>query len=324
MNIKHRHCSFLSFIMFMIFMWTQIPLYSELTGTVTGKVIDEETGQGIKGVLIFIQSVGKRGDSHRSYRSETDNNGSFIILEVEDGIYRIGFCPPSPYAWAKVNPPDYSTDEKITVEKGKTLTVFKKLRVGGTVEVRTFELPGKKPLARVDIELYGVNNRLLWRGNGCLTDSNGKMGTDGLDEGIYELDARLEGYGMKRIQYEIKLKETTIIEIPFNSNSTTGVFGYVKCQDGTPLSDIGVGIAREDKYGWNLCYTDKNGFYSTIDLEPGNYTICISGTNPNEKTEDDEDVYIFIKKPVTIIQGEKMQVNFSLDCSMDYDTREDN
>jgi hypothetical protein len=115
-------------------------------------------------------------------------------------------------------------------------------------------------LAGVEIDLYDVDRRLRKRGKGRFTDSNGKMGTDGLDEGKYDLDARLAGYGMKRIQYEIKLKETTIVEIPFDSNSTTGVFGYVKCLDGTPLNNIGVGVDREDKYGWNLCFTDNNGF----------------------------------------------------------------
>lgn len=314
MKVRHRHCSLVIFIVFLIFLGLRIPVYPELTGTVTGKVMDEETGKGIKGVLIFIRAIG----FHRGYRIDTNNDGSFTIFEVEAGIYRIIFCPPSPYAWAKVTP-DNSTVETITVEGGKTLTIFKKLRVGGTIEVRAFELPTKKPLAGVEINLYGVDSRLRKRGKGRFTDSNGKLGTNGLDEGKYTLDARLAGYGMKFIEYEIKLKETTIIEIPFDSNSTTGVFGYVKCkQDGTPLVGIGVGVDREDKYGWVDCYTDKNGFYSTIDLEPGDYTIDIVGTNPDEKTEDGDDVSIFISKPVKIIQGEKMQVNFSLDCSIEY------
>lgn len=319
MKVSHRHCSLVIFIVFLFCLGLKIPVYPELTGTVTGKVMDEETGKGIKGVSIFLQGIG----FHRGYRIDTDNDGSFTIFEVEAGTYRIVFCPPSPYAWAKVTP-DNSIVEKITVENGKTLTIFKKLRIGGTVEVRVFELPTKKPLPGVEITLYGVSDRLLRRGNGYLTDSNGKMGTDCLDEGKYDLDARLEGYGMKRIEYEIKLKDTTVVEIPFDSNSTTGVFGYVKCnQGGTPLKDIGVSVHREDKYGWVHCFTDMNGFYSTIDLEPGNYTIGVVGTNPNEKTEDDDEIYIFIRKPLTIIPGEKMQVNFNLDCSMEYDTRED-
>jgi hypothetical protein len=98
MNTKHRHCMFVIFIVFSIFLWLKIPVYSELTGTVTGKVMDEETGKGIKGVLVVLQRIRR----YPGYWINTDNDGSFTIFDVEEGIYKISFCPPSPYAWAKV------------------------------------------------------------------------------------------------------------------------------------------------------------------------------------------------------------------------------
>jgi hypothetical protein len=124
---------------------------------------------------------------------------------------------------------------------------------------------------------------------------------------------------MKHIEVEINLKETTYIEIPFDSNSPTGVYGYLKCEDsGIPLKEIGLCLYRTDQYGWVNCYTDENGFYSVVDVEPGEYEISLVGDMREGETNGES---IFIKKPVKIICGKKRSIIFSLDCSLEYKGR---
>ena len=319
MDLKHRFYLVIPFV-FLIFLWMEAPVYSEITSTVTGKVIDEETGIGIKDVEIAIWNTIRSEAPQLSYRAVTDSNGKFTILDVFPSIYKIGFFPPPPYAWARKYENQFIFDT-ITVPKGKNVTIFKKLKIGGVIEIRTFDLHANKPIADVWITLHDVDRRLL-REKGILTNSQGKYIVDCMDEGSYTVDARCEGYGMKRIEFEIRLKETTHVEIPFDSKSPTGVNGYIKCdENGAPLKDIGVSVHREDQYGWVHCYTDENGFYSTVDLEPGEYTINIVGLGP--KDADGEDNPIFISKPVKILKGKKMIVNFDVDCSIEYEKRED-
>jgi hypothetical protein len=56
-----------------------------------------------------------------------------------------------------------------------------------------------------------------------------------------------------------------------------------------------------------------------LDLEPGKYDVIIIGLKKvNDEIED-----VFIKKVVEVMLGQTLIVNFELDCSMDYEKREE-
>jgi hypothetical protein len=135
-------------------------MYSEVTSTVTGKVVDEETEKGIKDVKVVLYKYTGSIYVPRDdiYRTVTNSERKFTVFEIPPAIYKISFFPPSPYAWKKETK-DPSAYDEIVVEGGKNISIFKKLKIGGVLKIRTFDLHNNEPIAGVDLHLKGASFR---------------------------------------------------------------------------------------------------------------------------------------------------------------------
>lgn len=275
-------------------------LFSTVYGSIYGKVIDEETGKGVKGVKISLFQPG----FDFTITAETNENGEFIFPEVIPGRCRIGFWPPSPYAW----PLFKDRYQTIYLERGKNLYIVKKLKHGGVIEGRVYDISTGAPIEEVEIQIVGGGPNEY-----PVTDASGKFRMDRLYPGKYEVIAWRIGYGMKtKKDVEVKTKEITTVEIPFDSNDPTRVSGEVRCIDsGEIVKEVLVYVERKDEYGWSNTYTDKNGRYLIIGLEPGIYEIGISADKKiNGKVEE-----VCFSKTVNIHKGKTTIVNLEVDCS---------
>jgi len=284
-------------------------LFSTVYGSISGKVIDEETGKGIKGVAVSLFTPG----ADASTVTYTNENGEFVFPEVIPGKCKIGFYPPSPYACAPL-PNDH---EPIYLERGKNLYIVKKLKYGGIIEGKVYDVSTGSPLEGVEVNIVPSPFRRVE------TDSQGKFKQDRLYPGKYEIDASLSGFGMKILKgVEVKSKETIFVEIQYDSKDPTRVRGSVKCiGTGEPLRNILVGVGRKDDYGWTDTYTDEKGEYLVVGLEPGIYEICVIGTKKTDKEYGEED-YIEFCKTLTVNKNCSSVVDLYVDCSLEFDKKE--
>ncbi len=286
------------------------PIHSEIYSSVSGKTIDEETGVGVKDV-----EVGYSTKNYRSNLIKTDKNGEFKFEMVPPGNGSLVFFPPIPYACEK----GYRSSP-VSVEIGKNAYIIYKLKYAGILQVSCFEPATNKPIAGVEIFIrkasLNIQNKII----DIHSDINGKITINRIDPGKYDYTLKKEGFGKKVIKdVEIRAKEITTMRIPFDSHNPTRIIGKVKCLGtGNLLKDVSVGVCK-DEFTCSHSYTDENGNYTMLDLQPGKYEVIIIGL----KKVNDEIEYVFIRKAVEVILGQTLIVNFELDCSMDYEKREE-
>jgi hypothetical protein len=117
---------------------------------------------------------------------------------------------------------------------------------------------------------------------------------------------------------EIQAKKTTSFKVLFDSTSPARVTGRVICREtGVPLKDVLVSVDRIDQYGWAYVYTIEDGWYSMFDVEPGFYEITIFGL----KEEDGKKEEFPIIKKTQIIKNYPALVNFTVDCTFEYERK---
>jgi hypothetical protein len=294
---------------FLVF-FANFQVHSEIYSTVSGKTIDEETGVAVKDV-----EVGYVTRDYQSNLIKTDKNGEFKFEMVPPGNGSLAFFPPMPYACER----GYRSSP-VFIEIGKNVYIIHKLKYAGILEVNCFEPATNKPLAGVEIFIrkasLNIQNKII----DIHSDINGKITINRIDPGKYDYTLKKEGFGMKVIKdVEIRAKEITTMRIPFDSQNPTRIIGKVKCLGtGNLLKDVSVGVCKNEFIG-SHSYTDENGNYTMLDLEPGKYDVIIIGL----KKVTDEIEYVFIKKVVEVILGQTLIVNFELECNMDYEKREE-
>jgi hypothetical protein len=310
-----------SILLLIILAFFNQPCPGEFYSTVYGKVIDEETGIGIKGVgvrvCLFFKHFGE---------TRTDDQGKFVINNIPPGNYGIVFWPPGPYAWDDI---DYSKFQKdpfvpkgmqtISVEKGKNLYVLKKCKIGGVLELRTFEKGTNIPIVGVEVFIGKIQTGLTEYNYS--TDSKGLYILGRLPEGKIEIELSKEGLWWRNISdVEINYNHTTSVNVPYDLTSLTRITGKVTCQQsGEPLKDILISICSLDTRGCEYSYTDDNGNFSMLDMEPGRYELTIF----YNQEIDGKNEKIQINKKVTLFKEHPLNVDFVLDCNLEYDKRGD-
>jgi 5-hydroxyisourate hydrolase-like protein (transthyretin family) len=290
--------------------------FALIYSTVSGKVIDEETGKGIKDVNIVLCIF---GNSWREVKS-TDVNGEFNFSEVLSGQGEIGFYPSYTYAWLR----SWEKRDLITVEEGKNVYILKKLKSGGIIEVKIIDKKSNSPIEGVKLfvpqEYPGLHIELYEN----FSNNQGIIKRDRLYPGKYDLNFWRTGYWFKEIKgVEVRSKEITKVELFYDDENPKKIQGRITCkQDGLPLKDVSVTISlkNSEKY-WADTFTDSNGYYAMSDFVPGLYTITILGI---KKISDENTENIKIEKDILLDEKDKTYtINFNVDCTLDYEKWEE-
>jgi len=304
MDLKHRYLPVISLVVFLVFiMIMKIPLYSEVYSTITGKVIDEKTGKGVEGVEVTVFSE----FSTRSII--TNERGEFALYKVEHGELSIIFLPPPPYA----KPLMSNIYEKCFLERGKNLFLEKKLKYGGCIEGRIYEVQWGFPIKADDVYHLEVERQVP---PFCEIDKNGNFRIDQLPTGVCTMIVMVKGFGMREIKnVEIKENESTEVDIAFDLNSPTKITGKITCTDpGITFDNLMVNLRNEKLY--TATYTDGDGNYIFNDILPGDYKVFITGINENE-IEIEKQLNVFAKM-ITVFHEKPVIVNLTVDCGLDF------
>lgn len=300
MKIKNKRCSLTAFWLLIFFIGMLAMQIYPMTSTVSGKVIDKETGKGIPCVSINI-SYGEYGDL-----TETNINGEFVFLEAEPGEISITFIPPPPYALPFIN----EMEDRFVLEKGKNLYIIKKMVYGGVIRVRAYDKNTNNGLE--------IDNAWVYK-HPPITDEickNGEYQIEQIMPGHHTLKIRVPGFGPRKIEnIEIKSKELTKIDFPFDSQSSTKIVGKIICEnENYTFSNLEVTLFSTVDDLYSNTFTDQIGDYTFYDVEPGEYKILVAGV----KEDSDGPKPIQFNKIIRVFHGYKSIANLIVDCTLNY------
>ena len=164
----------------------------------------------------------------------------------------------------------------------------------GTVTVENTGLGG------VTVRLSGMAESLF------VTESDGQYVFTGLRAGTYSVeisgfDMDEVGFGSTAYQRTVAVGETEIISFDGTYLRTAGIIGQVSVE-GTGLASVTVTMTGEGED--EIDVTDAGGLYGFSKLKAGNYSVAISGFDP------DEVEFTSTSRNVTVALGETANVPF--------------
>lgn len=276
-----------------------IPLFT-IKSTVSGKVIEEETGNGIPGVTINI-FYGESRDI-----CVTDKKGEFIIFEVETGELSIAFVPPPPYAMPLMS----ERFDYFTLKTGKNLHIIKKIEYGGIIRGKVYD---KNSIVPLIIENLWIFNHIP---ETVKINDNGEYKIEQIKPGNHTLKLCVIGYGPREVKnIEINKRETITIDFPYDSQSSTKIIGKIDCEQlNNSYGNLRVNLYSEINNLYSKTYTNNNGDFNFKDLIPGEYLILVAGVNKIDSSPN----LIQFKKLLKLIKGKTSFVKLKVDCSLDY------
>jgi hypothetical protein len=166
------------FIWLMVGLFIALSMRGELSGKILGnvvvKVIDDETGEGIKGVAVLLGN---------EISGETDKNGKFVFKNIYPSDYCIRYAAPFPYVaeLMKRDKLESPSIDCMTLEEGENKYIVKKLKKGGGVRGK-IQL---EAVERIDDKTVGITINIY------KVEEEGEMYKDPVwkTEGMYEIDA---------------------------------------------------------------------------------------------------------------------------------------
>jgi 5-hydroxyisourate hydrolase-like protein (transthyretin family) len=246
--------------------------------SVTGRVLNEETGKGVAGVRItYLGEQAKQSDWQSiGIDAETGPDGRFhMALPPGKGELFVTGVPPA-YAGIDVQTGRSITEagprfrRTVEVTTGKTVSnVECQLTQGVRIIGRVLD-PTGKPAAGVTIETtqyVGTNGA---RPLACLTDTNGRFVFGGLDEQEFELMVRDRKRKLAaRIAVTPRKDKPERLEVQLRS--MVKVNGRVRDEDGNPVANGLLQLRYYRRYGTatrDVARTDAHGIFTMDVLVP--------------------------------------------------------
>ena len=233
-----------------------------VTGSIAGQVSIE--GMGIDGVSVNLSN----GAS-----TTTAGGGTYRFDGVEAGAYTVtisGFPADASF--------DATSAAATIPETGGSVTLdfrgsyIRTASIMGTVTVENTGLGG------VTVVLSGMSDATT------ATDMNGQYAFTGLRSGTYSVeisgfDSDEVGFGSLMSSATVGVGESKIISFDGTYLRTAGIMGQVSVE-GVGLAGVTVTMAGEGEDQTDV--TDAGGLYGFSKLKAGDYSVAISGYDPDE------------------------------------------
>ena len=238
------------------------PVPPPATGSIMGQVSIE--GMGIDGVSVNLSN----GAS-----TTTAGGGTYRFDGVEAGAYTVtisGFPADASF--------DATSAAATIPDAGGSVTLdfrgsyIRTASIIGTVTVENMGLGG------VTVVLSGMSDATT------ATDMNGQYAFTGLRSGTYSVeisgfDMDEVGFGATSSSATVGVGESKIISFDGTYLRTAGIMGQVSVE-GEGLAGVTVSLAGEGEEGTTT--TDAGGLYAFSKLKAGDYSVAISGYDPDE------------------------------------------
>jgi hypothetical protein len=223
---------------------------------ISGKVGDI-AGQGLQGIIITLTG----GPQNISQQTQTNSDGAYSFLELENGTYTI--IPSfNDYAF---NP----NSRTVAIASTNVLNVDFTAAIGANIS--GYVLEDTQPIKGVTVNLIDSKTEEVIQSS--QTDETGFYILLGVSDGTYTVKPDYAGYGFNPSATTVVVKNNAITDLNFRAFKGIYISGTVTNFLNMPLKDVTLELTGD---GTGTANTNASGYYSFFGLEPGIYTVAIS------------------------------------------------
>ena len=231
-------------------------------GLITGRTSDKDTGEPLKGVIIYFHDVARPESQLSQHSAEPD----------ETGVYRFHAAPGRVLVTASAPQGYLDTGDVrryVDVIEGESVTVDFQFSKGMELVVRTLTEAGE-PVPNVWVADELTTDRLP---NGGRSNEKGEFTFRGLRSGqLLLLKAEHEGSQLRGTA-KVEAQPAKPIEIRMEQYGQIKVSGRVVDGEGKPMPSVPIGLVQwDDRKGFvstNVAVTDSDGRYGGVKLIVG-------------------------------------------------------
>jgi hypothetical protein len=276
-----------------------------LFSSISGRVIAEDTGEGVEGITVNAVFASGEVDRHLPrFHAETDVNGLYVFERLEPGLYYMSIGDGQ----ARYISESFNVEYRLPA--GKNLVDINFVaRLAGGVAGTVYGADGVTPQSGVDVTVHVPGQPSEVRNfDITTTDNNGAFVLKGLPPSDTAVITIFHP-GLATIRKVFKViggKTTEGVNLVIDWNDITGVSGYIKSYSGKPIAFASVYLSDANGNRAGDAMTDETGRYSLVGLEPGIYSM--------EAYDPDMEVWLVIND-IVIKEGESTEFDLEMNIS---------
>lgn len=278
--------------------------------SISGRIINRETGKGIPGLDIEIFNIHGGND----FECKTDQDGNFKIENVPKGVYT--FETFKLYSGCPKDLVFTEMPKDIDVSSGKSIKNLKiYLQRGAIISGYVYGPDGVTPLKNIELEISPWPSRVS---STTVTDDKGKYIFTGIEGGKMTIFQNSPGYEIESVCRKVKPGNTyENVNFILGTGKVSVKGKVVSAENNQVVTGAHVYFMYRkiyENYSSGVAETDSNGDYSLLGLKyPGTFQLSIvkegyQSKNHGVELNWGENILDFILYPVKKIEKEEEKI----------------
>lgn len=225
--------------------------------------VDADTGETLAGATIRVAL----DDGSDSWDVYTNASGKATLTNMESGTYTVTEI---------VAPEGYLLNEEpalIKLEPGKTATVTLKDKAKPGIVIKKYDEDTGFPLENAEFSVAKKGGSIVYEG---MTDKEGKIKVEGLEEGWYTITefAPPKGYLISTESKDVYLEGGKCVEVKFDNRLRPSLqIMKIDAETGEPLAGAKFKVQKLEDKTVSEYVTDETGTIVIHDLDEAVYTV---------------------------------------------------
>ena len=225
--------------------------------------VDADTGETLAGATIRVAL----DDGSDSWDVYTNASGKATLTNMKSGTYTITEI---------VAPEGYLLNEEpmtIKLEPGKTATVTLKDKAKPGIVIKKYDEDTGFPLENAEFSVAKKGGSIVYEG---MTDKEGKIKVEGLEEGWYTITelAPPKGYLISTESKDVYLEGGKCVEVKFDNRLRPSLqIMKIDAETGEPLAGAKFKVQKSEDKTVSEYVTDETGTVVIHDLDEAVYTV---------------------------------------------------
>ncbi|MBM6829474.1 Cys-Gln thioester bond-forming surface protein [Anaerotignum lactatifermentans] len=225
--------------------------------------VDADTGETLAGATIRVAL----DDGSDSWDVYTNASGKATLTNMKSGTYTITEI---------VAPEGYLLNEEpvlIKLEPGKTATVTLKDKAKPGIVIKKYDEDTGFPLENAEFSVAKKGGSIVYEG---MTDKEGKIKVEGLEEGWYTITeiAPPKGYLISTESKDVYLEGGKCVEVKFDNRLRPSLqIMKIDAETGEPLAGAKFKVQKTEDKTVSEYVTDETGTVVIHDLDEAVYTV---------------------------------------------------
>ena len=225
--------------------------------------VDADTGETLAGATIRVAL----DDGSDSWDVYTNASGKATLTNMKSGAYTVTEI---------VAPEGYLLNEEpitIKLEPGKTATVTLKNKAKPGIVIKKYDEDTGFPLENAEFSVAKKGGSIVYEG---MTDKEGKIKVEGLEEGWYTITeiAPPKGYLISTESKDVYLEGGKCVEVKFDNRLRPSLqIMKIDAETGEPLAGAKFKVQKTEDKTVSEYVTDETGTVVIHDLDEAVYTV---------------------------------------------------